>query len=117
MSDTATLLTPGVLVTLVNAATATGTGASLLFQVNRTNNAGTDRILEYGVCGNSPTTATITLLASYDGGNTFVTVTNQSALNVVTSPQGYFNINPGVMYQIDVETFDGDPLIIRGAVS
>lgn len=114
--SSATLLSSGILTTLVNAATATGTSASLIFAVNRTA-TGADRVLEYGLCGSAPTTATITFNASYDGGNTWQAVANQSSLNVVSAPQGYINVNPGVWYQIDVETFDGDPLIIRGAIS
>ena len=108
-------LTPGFISIVVNAATGTGTGASIPFTIPP-KASGVQCSVNFQ-CSGVYTVATLTLQQSFDGGTTFVNV--GVAMDFYANKAGNLaNINAvvaftgGVIYQLSVTTFTGTSITI-----
>jgi len=92
----------------VKAATTTGVGASPVFSLSDQRGAYQNLMLEAVGAGATPTTVTVSLSASLDGGTTFQTVSGQSAIALVATSTGTIALITGLpvgpLYQVNVGT-------------
>lgn len=95
---------------VVNAATATGVGASSLFTVSPGRDGATPHVLTLEAVGAGavPTTVTANLTASSDGGTTYQTYGSNGSIALVATSTGTIaiisNLVSGLIYQLSIGT-------------
>lgn len=113
-------LQPGdIQATLVNAATGTGTGASLNFTIGGVRNEGPQAYTLTMVATGTFTVATATLQYSKDGGNTwntYSTADTGSDFHAAALIQ-WKDLVPGLLYRITMASFTGTSITITGAIA
>ena len=108
MADDPILLKPGLVTLVVNAATGTGTGESLVFLVNLAPGGG-DKVIEYD-CTGTYSVCTADIDESPDTGTTWIA--KQTAIDLKAAPSGYFNALAGKWLRFNITSFTGTSITV-----
>ena len=109
---TTTSLFAGTSTVLVNAATTTGTAAALQFctALQQSQNVNYVATGTYSVC-------TVDLETSVDNGTTWIAMVGQTALDLKAALTGVLYCPLGQIFRLDVKTFTGTSITVRGYVA
>lgn len=99
--------------TVVNAATATGTANSQIFNVQQKPDRG-DLSVIFQAIKTAITVLTVDLEVSSDGGTTWGALTT---FDFAASPIQMYTLLPGVVYRLNVKTITGTSVTINAAVN
>jgi len=116
VNATVVALDPGVIVTVVNAATGTGTAASQQFGVQARQDGGDRSAHLQAIKTGAFTALTVDLEESTDGGTTFNPYVAGLDFNAA-AVQKATNLVPGNIYRLNIKTFTGGTSVVINAAA